>query len=75
LTEVLHLFSEHYDATVYDLQDLLLEDRRRILGAVIEDILGRFEGISRLLVDENKKLMNYLLEIGVPHAPRFSFGA
>jgi hypothetical protein len=77
LTEVLHLFSEHYDATVYDLQDLLLEDRRRILGAVIEDILGRFEGISRLLVDENKKLMNYLLKSAfpMPHAFRLALEA
>ncbi|MBK8423710.1 MAG: DUF3536 domain-containing protein [Elusimicrobia bacterium] len=77
LTEVLHLFSEHYDANVYDLQDLLLEDRRRILGAVIEDILGRFEGISRLLVDENKKLMNYLLKSAfpMPHAFRLALEA
>lgn len=77
LTEVLHLFAENYDAGVFDLQDLLLEDRRRILGAVIEDILGRFEGISRLLVDENKKLMNYLLKSAfpMPHAFRLALEA
>jgi hypothetical protein len=72
MTEALGLLSQHFDPRVFDLQDLLLEERRHILSAVIEDILGRFEGTYRMLVDENKKLMNYLLKGRIPHAPRIS---
>lgn len=74
LMEVLNLFAQNFEPEVFGLQDLLLEERRRILGAVIEDILGRFEGTYRLLVDENKKLMNYLQKAAfpMPHAFRLA---
>jgi hypothetical protein len=68
------LLAQHFEPRVFDLQDLLLEERRHILSAVIEDILGRFEGTYRMLVDENKKLMNYLLKASfpMPHAFRLA---
>ncbi|MBK8576438.1 MAG: DUF3536 domain-containing protein [Elusimicrobia bacterium] len=74
ITEALSLLSQHFDPRVFELQDLLLEERRHILSAVIEDILGRFEGTYRMLVDENKKLMNYLLRASfpMPHAFRLA---
>ncbi len=74
ITEALGLLSQNFDPRVFELQDLLLEERRHILGAVIEDILGRFEGTYRMLVDENKKLMNYLLKAAfpMPHAFRLA---
>jgi alpha-amylase/alpha-mannosidase (GH57 family) len=74
MTEALGLLSKNFDPRVYELQDLLLEERRHILSAVIEDILGRFEGTYRMLVEENKKLMNYLLKAGfpMPHAFRLA---
>ena len=73
-TEALGLLSQHFDPRVFELQDLLLEERRHILSAVIEDILGRFEGTYRMLVEENKKLMNYLLKAAfpMPHAFRLA---
>lgn len=73
-TEALGLLSKYFDPRVYELQDLLLEERRHILSAVIEDILGRFEGTYRMLVEENKKLMNYLLKAAfpMPHAFRLA---
>ena len=74
MTEALGILSQHFDPRVFELQDLLLEERRHILSAVIEDILGRFEGTYRMLVDENKKLMNYLLKAAfpMPHAFRLA---
>ncbi|MBL8023326.1 MAG: DUF3536 domain-containing protein [Elusimicrobia bacterium] len=74
VSEALSLLSKHFDPKVYDLQDLFLEERRKILGSVIENILGRFEGTYRLLVEENKKLMNYLLKAAypMPHAFRLA---
>ncbi|MBL0058039.1 MAG: DUF3536 domain-containing protein [Elusimicrobia bacterium] len=74
MTEVLSLFAQNFEPRVFDLQDLLVEERRHILSAVIEDILARFEGTYRLLVDENKKLMTYLLKAcyPMPHAFRLA---
>jgi alpha-amylase/alpha-mannosidase (GH57 family) len=74
MTEAMGLLAQHFEPRVFDLQDLLLEERRHILSAVIEDILGRFEGTYRMLVDENKKLMNYLLKASfpMPHAFRLA---
>jgi alpha-amylase/alpha-mannosidase (GH57 family) len=74
LSDALSLLSDHFDPRVFELQDLLLEERRHILSSVIEDILGRFEGTYRLLVDDNKKLMNYLLKASfpMPHAFRLA---
>jgi alpha-amylase/alpha-mannosidase (GH57 family) len=74
VSEALGLLSQHFDPKVYDLQDLFLEERRRVLSTVIEDVLGRFEGTYRLLVEENKKLMNYLLKatFPMPHAFRLA---
>ncbi len=77
ITEVLALFAQNFEPRVYGLEDLLLEERRHILGSVIEDILERFEGAYRRLVDENKKLMNYLIKAGfpMPHAFRLALEA
>lgn len=74
LSDGLSLLATHFDPRVFELQDLLLEERRHILSSVIEDILGRFEGTYRLLVDDNRKLMNYLLKASfpMPHAFRLA---
>ena len=49
----------------------MLEDRRKILGTVIKDIMGRFDGTYRLLVNENRKLMDYLHEADFPMPTAF----
>jgi hypothetical protein len=71
LTEVLSVFARDHDPQVYTLQDLLLEERRHVLGDVIQDILTRFEGAYRRLVGENLKLMNYLRRADFPMPSAF----
>ncbi len=63
-----------FGSRAYGLQDLLLEERRRILSTVIEDILVRFEGTYRQVVEENRGLMAYLHSAGLPmpHAFRLA---
>jgi hypothetical protein len=59
---------------VYTLQDLLLEERRRMLSTVIERILGEFDGAHRRLVTENRALIDYLQKADhpIPHAFRLA---
>lgn len=66
LTDVLRLFGQRFDPRTFALPDLFLEDRRRILNAVIQDILGRFDGAYRMMVEENRKLMNHLKDMDFP---------
>jgi alpha-amylase/alpha-mannosidase (GH57 family) len=58
-------------ARTFGLQDLFLDDRRRILRAVIRDVLGRYDGEYRRLVEENRGLANYLAEAGFPMPEAF----
>ena len=59
---------------VYTLQDLLLEERRRMLSTVIERILGEFDQTHRRLVTENRTLIDYLQRADhpIPHAFRLA---
>ncbi|MBL0350590.1 MAG: DUF3536 domain-containing protein [Elusimicrobia bacterium] len=64
----------HFGPHVYTLQDLLLEERRRMLSTVIERILGEFDGAHRRLVTENRALIDYLQKADhpMPHAFRLA---
>jgi alpha-amylase/alpha-mannosidase (GH57 family) len=71
LAEVMGLIYRAFDEHVYSLQDLLLEERRRLLGSLIEGVLGRYDAIYRSLVEDNRKLIRTLLDAGVPVPPTF----
>lgn len=66
LTELLTFLAEKYEPRVFHLQDLFLEDRRRILTQVIRDVLGKQDSDFRRVAEENRKLINYLLEVNIP---------
>jgi alpha-amylase/alpha-mannosidase (GH57 family) len=66
LPEVLGLLYRAFDDHVYTLQDLLLEERRRLLTSLIRDILGRYDPLYRGLVEENRRLIEVILSVGMP---------
>lgn len=74
LAEVLSLLGQHFGPRVFTLQDLLLEERRRMLSGIIEDLLRQFDETYRLLVQQNRKLLNYLQKVDypMPHAFRLA---
>ena len=66
LTEVVRELDARFDGRAYGIPDLFLEERRRLLGLVTEDVLLRFEETYRRLYEENRRLMRYLCDADVP---------
>jgi alpha-amylase/alpha-mannosidase (GH57 family) len=66
LSEVVRGLDRHFEGKAYGMHDLFLEERRKILGAVTESVLQRFEDTYRRLFDENRRLMQYMREADVP---------
>ncbi len=68
------LLARHFNPQIFTLKDLLLEERRRVLRVVIEEILSRFDETYSVLVEENQKLMVYLqrADAPLPHAFRLA---
>jgi alpha-amylase/alpha-mannosidase (GH57 family) len=66
LTEVVRELDSRFDGRSYAVPDLFLEERRRLLTRVTEDVLLRFEETYRRLYEENRRLMRYLRDADVP---------
>jgi len=65
-TEVLGQLYRVFDPQVYTLHDLLLEERRRLLGALIAEIASRYDPVYRSLVDENRRLIRMIQSADMP---------
>ena len=66
LSEVVRALDRHFPGKAYDIRDLFLEERRRILAAVMEGVLRRHEETYRRLYEENRRLLQYLREADAP---------
>jgi hypothetical protein len=69
---VAEVLRREFEPRRFYLGDLFMEARREALTSVIGDVLRGFEGAYRRMVEENRALMDHLLESGlpVPHAFR-----
>ena len=63
LSEVVRALDRHFEGRGYGIRDLFLEERRKILSAVTDGVLRRFEATYRRLYDETRHLMQYLREV------------
>ncbi len=63
LSEVVRALDRHFEGRGYGIRDLFLEERRKILAAVTEGVLRRFEETYRHLYEETRRLMQYLREV------------
>ncbi len=63
LSEVVRALDRHLGGQGYGIRDLFLEERRRILAAVTDDVLRRFELTYRRLYEETRRLLQYLRDV------------
>jgi hypothetical protein len=63
LSEVVRALDRHLGGHAYQVRDLFLEERRRILAAVTDDVLHRFEETYRRLYEETRRFLQYLREV------------
>jgi alpha-amylase/alpha-mannosidase (GH57 family) len=66
LTEVVRTLDHRFESRYFTLQDLFAEERRRLLGRVTREAFSRFQSVIDLIYDENRKLMEYVQELGAP---------
>jgi alpha-amylase/alpha-mannosidase (GH57 family) len=57
---------EYFPGEPYALAHLFLEERRRVLAAVIRTVLEKHEETYRRIWDETRKLVHYLHQVDVP---------
>lgn len=71
LTDLLAVLTRTFNDRVYRVPDLLLEERRRLIQALISGVVGRYDPLYRALVQDNEKLIRMMLDAGIPVPPTF----
>jgi alpha-amylase/alpha-mannosidase (GH57 family) len=66
MSEMIRALDTHFPGEPYSLRHLFLEERRRILARVTEDVLDRNETAYRRIWQENRKLVHYLRDVDAP---------
>lgn len=64
--DIVRLMDQHFGMHNYSLFNLFKDQQRIILNSLISKTLEEFENSFRLIYENNKILMGYLLEIGMP---------
>lgn len=75
MTEVVRTLDRRFDSRYYTLNDLFTEERQRMLGHVTRESFRRFQSVMDLIYDENRKLMEYVKELGAPLPRGFTAAA
>jgi alpha-amylase/alpha-mannosidase (GH57 family) len=66
LSEVVHGFDEAFGRETFAVTHLFLEERRRVLGALLGKVIARHESTVRHVWEETHALLDYLQEADVP---------
>jgi len=66
LTELVRVVDEHFGRNYFSLEHVLSEGRRDLLQRITMEAFGRFDTSIRMIFEENRKLMDYLLDVGAP---------
>ncbi len=66
LTDLVRAIDEHFGRAYYNITHLFAEGRRELLQRITFDSFRRFDDSLTLIYEENRKLMDYLLEAGAP---------
>ncbi|CAG0976904.1 DUF3536 domain-containing protein [Geobacter sp.] len=69
--EIIRLMDAHFGMHNYSLRDLFRDEQRRILGMVIGGVLTEFEDRYTALYDNNRLLMGFVRQTGMPVPNRF----
>jgi alpha-amylase/alpha-mannosidase (GH57 family) len=66
LADMVRGLDEHFLGEPFSLPELFLDERRRVLAAVIASVLERHEETYRRIWEENQKLVHYLRQADAP---------
>jgi alpha-amylase/alpha-mannosidase (GH57 family) len=66
LSEVVRGFDAAFGRDTFSVTDLFLEERRRVLGALLGKVIARHESTVRHVWDETHALLDYLQQADVP---------
>ena len=66
LADMVRGMDEHFPGEGFSLNDLFLEERRRVLAFIIRGVLDRHEETYRRIWEDNRKLMRYLHAADAP---------
>jgi len=66
---------DQFGRALFALPDLFVEARRKILGVLTEERLGRYEGVYQQLYEESRPLLAFMRESEVPVPPAFLMAA
>ncbi|MDH4127380.1 MAG: DUF3536 domain-containing protein [Spirochaetota bacterium] len=75
LTQVILKLEHSFPGNFYSLKDLFVEERRKILSKITEEIFKHFQKGYFKLYKNNKRLMEYHLEMDVPINKEFQKAA
>lgn len=66
LTEIVRMMDKHFGMHNYSLRDLFKDEQRKILNQVISSTIQEFEDTYRRMYENNRILMGFLQETGIP---------
>ncbi len=66
VADIIRLMDKHFGMNSYSLANLFRDEQRKILALVTAKIMEEFEHAYRLLYENNRSLMNFLQETGIP---------
>ncbi|HEV2440568.1 MAG TPA: DUF3536 domain-containing protein [bacterium] len=69
------MLDAQFGGTLYGLRDLFTEERRKILGLLLEERLGRFEGVYDSLYEQSRPLITLMRDSDVPVPPAIRMAA
>ncbi len=69
------MLDAQFGGSLYGLRDLFKEERRKVLGLLIEERLGRFEGVYDSLYEESRPLIAVMRDSDVPVPPALRMAA
>ncbi|MCL5022988.1 MAG: DUF3536 domain-containing protein [Nitrospirae bacterium] len=72
---MIRLMDNHFGMHTYSLIHLFRDEQRKILNLVIDEVLEQFEHASRPLFEDNRTLMAFLGEAGMPTPEPFCAAA
>jgi alpha-amylase/alpha-mannosidase (GH57 family) len=64
--DVVRLMDTHFGMHNYSLKDLFKDEQRNILETLLRETMDNFEAAYRRLYEENRILMSFLQETGIP---------
>ena len=73
--EVVRLLHENFGNNTHTLRSLFRDERRKILGMILNDTLEEAAGIYRSIYDSHAQLMRFLIEMNAPVPRGFQIAA